>query len=414
MDRVLKILKWSEKYTKTDMLYLARGSFWLLASQAVNFVLALVLLWIFANLVSKEVYGEYRFLITAISLLALTSLSGSGIALTHAIALGKRGTFFPLLRTRIRYGLIGSIGALVGTCYYAWQGDTGLAQAFVLIALFIPFIESYTLYAAYLNGLKDFRLMSILHTLQRIATVSALAAAVIFTQSVFWILLTYLVGMTLSFRLAQAVTLHTYPVNDEYDDAAQTYAKHLSLMTIMRSGASHLDKVALWYLVGPVAVAQYVVAVAMPNELNAAFGQIARLALPKMSTRTKSELQQSMLRKLGMYIIAIVPVAILYVLAAPFIFNTFLPQYIDSIFFSQLAAVLIIAAPLGLLTQYFYATKHTTALYIMNTLEPIVLIGLYAVLIPLFGIVGVITASFVRFIFLFASLLFFFLQDRTE
>ena len=133
-----------------------------------------------------------------------------------------------------------------------------------------------------------------------------------------------------------------------------------------------------------------------------------------MSTRTKSELQQSILRKLGMYIIAIVPVAILYVLAAPFIFNTFLPQYIDSIFFSQLAAVLIIAAPLGLLTQYFYATKHTTALYIMNTLEPIVLIGLYAVLIPLFGIVGVITASFVRFIFLFASLLFFFLQDRTE
>jgi len=414
MDRVIQLLKWSEKYTKTDMTYLVKGSFWLLAGQAVNFVLALVLLWVFANLVSKEVYGEYRFLLTVVSLLALTSLNGTGVALTNSVALGMRATFFPLLRARIRYGLVGSAAALVGAGYYLWQGNTGLAQAFTLIALFVPFIESYTLYAAYLNGVKDFRLMAILHTLQRITTVSALVAAVILTQSVFWILCTYLIGMTLSFKAAQAWTLRTHPTNEDSDPGALTYAKHLSLMSIMRSGAQYLDKLALWYFAGPVAVAQYVVAIAMPNEIIAAFSQISRLALPKMSTRNKTELQQSMLRKIFIYFLAMLPVAITYVLSAPLIFRTFLPQYLDSVLFSQLATILIVAAPLGLLTQYFFATKHTTALYIINTLEPIVLIGLYVILIPLYGIMGVIFASFLRFVFIFFSLLFFFLRDRTQ
>jgi len=414
MDRLQHILKWSEKYTKTDMTYLIKGSFWLLTSQAINFVLALVLLWVFANLVSKEVYGEYRFLLTVVSILGLTSLSGTAVALTHSVALGKRATFYPLLHARIRFGLIGSLGALIGAAYYLWQGNTNLAQTFTLIALFVPFVESYTLYASYLNGVKDFRLISILHTLQRIATVGALVTVVILTQSVFWILATYLVAMTLAFKIAQACTLRVHPLNNENDEEALPYAKHLSLMSIMRSGAQYLDKVALWYLAGPVALAQYVVAIAMPNELIAAFSQISRLALPKMSARNKTELQQSLLRKLFIYFIAMIPVVVAYVLFAPFIFATFLPQYIDSVFYSQLATILIIAAPLGLLTQYFFATKHTTALYIMNTLEPIVLIALYALLIPLFGIVGVITASFVRYIFVFISLLFFFFRDRTQ
>ena len=414
MDRLQRILKWSEKYTKTDMTYLVKGSFWLLTSQAINFVLALVLLWVFANLVSKEVYGEYRFLLTIVTILGLTSLSGTAVALIHSVALGKRATFFPLLHARMRFGLIGSAGAFIGAVYYVWQGNIRLAETFTLIAVFVPFIESYTLYVAYLNGLKDFRLMSILHTLQRITTVSALVLAIIFTQSVFWILFTYLVGMIIALKLAQAWTLRTYPLNGEFDEAALPYAKHLSLMSIMRSVAQHLDKVALWYLVGPIALAQYVVAVAMPNELIAAFSQISKLALPKMSTRNKTELQQSMLRKIFIYFIAMIPVIAAYVLLAPYVFTVFLPQYIDSIFYSQLATILIIAAPLGLLTQYFYATKHTAALYIMNTLEPVVLITLYAIFIPVFGVVGVIAASFIRYVFLFMSLLFFFFKDRAK
>jgi len=412
--KLIKAIRWTEKYTRTDMVYLVKGGFWLLSSQAINFILALVLLWVFANLVSKEVYGQYRFLITVISLLALTSLNGTNVALTHAVALGKRATFFPLLHARIRWGLIGSIGALIGFAYYFWQGDTNLRQIFILIALFVPFIESYTLYSAYLNGVKDFRSMAILYTLQRAFVISILISVIFLTHQVFFILLAYLVTMTTSFYIAQIWTLRVHPVNNEFDDNALIYSKHLSIMSVMRSGAQYLDKVALWYLAGPVQVAQYVVSVSIPQELSAAFGQISRLALPKMSTRSKTELRQSLLRKLMIYFLGVIPVIIIYIISAPFFFNTFLPQYTDSIFYSQIASLIIISAPIGLLAQYFYAIKHTKALYIMNTVEPVMLVTLYVVLIPLLGIIGVLAASIFRYVFLTIVLIWLFVGDKTE
>jgi O-antigen/teichoic acid export membrane protein len=156
-----------------------------------------------------------------------------------------------------------------------------------------------------------------------------------------------------------------------------------------------------------------VIATAIPNELNAAVGHVSKLALPKLSTRTKAEMQQSLLRKVGIYFIAMVCLALSYIWAAPYLFTWFLPQYLDSIFFSQVAALLILAAPLGLLTQYFYATKHTRALYTMHTAEPFVLLTGYAILIPLYGVIGVIIASLLRFVFLTCALLYFFLRDRS-
>lgn len=408
------LLKWSEKYTKTDMNYLAHGGFWLLGSQAVNFVLAFVLLWVFANMLPKEIYGQYRFFITVISLLGLAALPGMTTAMVYAVAKGKLGVYRPIVSTRIRWGLLGSLGAILGAVYYYLQADTTMSLLFLLVAIFVPFINSYVSYDAYLNGLKDFRLMAILHTAQRVVVILALVTAIIFTENIFVILGTYLLGMTLSFKLAEYYTLKIHPPNNKTDPSAITYGKHLSLMSLMRAGANYADKISLWYLAGPVQLAQYVVAVAIPQELTAALGQISRLALPKMSNRSKAELKQSLLHKVGIYFIAMIPIIILYIISAPFIFSLFLPQYLDSVFFSQLASLLIISAPIILLTQYFYATKHTKALYIMNTAEPIALMILYLILIPLYGIIGVIVASLIRFILLFIALLIVFLNDSTE
>lgn len=408
------ILNWAEKHMKTDVRYLAKGSFWLLSSQAVNFILTFILLWVFANLLPKEIYGQYRFFITIVSLLGLAALPGMTTAMVQAVAQGKLGVYKPIVNTRIRWGFWGSFGGLIGAIYYYLQEDITMSLLFLLVAIFVPFINSYVSYDAYLNGIKDFRLMAILHTIQRIFVVLILVIAITLTKNIFIILTTYLLSMTLSFKLAEYYTLKTHPPNNTTDPSAITYGKHLSLMSLMRAGANYADKIALWYLAGPLQLAQYVIAVAIPQELTAALGQISRLALPKMSNRHKSELRQSLLRKVAIYFFAIIPIIVLYIISAPLIFSLFLPQYIDSVFFSQLASLLIISAPVLLLTQYFYAIKHTKALYIMNTAEPLALIILYLILIPLYGVIGVIIASLIRFILLFIALIILFLNSHAE
>ena len=414
MDRLFKILKWSEKYTKTDMTYLAKGGSWLFGGQVINFGLAFVQLWVFANLLPKEVYGQYRFLLTALTLLSLTALPGMGIALVRAAATNALGSVRQVIKTQMLFGLLGTAGSLLVAGYYWYNDDSTLSIAFIIIGLFIPLMGSAMSYDSYLNGLQDFRLISILHTAQRILVVSSVVVVIYLSQNVLLIFATYVFTTTLSFWVAYYISTKKYPPNEIVDESAIPYGKQLSIMSGLRTGVQHLDKVALWYLAGPVQVAQLVVASAIPNELSSAVGHISKLALPKLSNRTKAEMQQSLLRKVFIYFIAMVCLAVLYIAAAPYLFTWFLPQYLDSIFFSQVSALLILAAPLGLFSQYFYATKHTRALYTMHTVEPFVLLAGYAILIPLYGVIGVIVASLVRFVFLMIALLFFFLRDRAE
>ena len=105
MNGLQRILNWSEKYTKTDMTYLAKGGFWLLLSQVLLFALSFGLLWVFANYLDPEVYGQYRFFTTAVGLLAIASLPGMHTATIRAVARGYSGLLPQILHTRLRWSV---------------------------------------------------------------------------------------------------------------------------------------------------------------------------------------------------------------------------------------------------------------------------------------------------------------------
>src|SRR5690606_7328003 len=90
--RLYKLLRWSERYTKTDMVYLARGGTWLtlgtIAATALAFISALV----FANFLPKDVYGTYSFVLSMAAILAIPTLHGMMTATARAVARGYDGT----------------------------------------------------------------------------------------------------------------------------------------------------------------------------------------------------------------------------------------------------------------------------------------------------------------------------------
>ena len=59
-QRIYKGLKWSQKYTQTDMVYLAKGGFWLGMGQIITGLASFLLTLAFANLVPKETFGTYK------------------------------------------------------------------------------------------------------------------------------------------------------------------------------------------------------------------------------------------------------------------------------------------------------------------------------------------------------------------
>jgi O-antigen/teichoic acid export membrane protein len=408
------LLEKSERYARTDIRYVAHGGFWLLLNQGAMFLFSLLLLWVFTNLLSKEIYGEYRFITTVASLLAIAALPGMGIALTRAVAQHKSGVIFSIIKEKIRFGGVGTVIALAGAIYYYWNDDPRLTILFFIVALAVPFVDTFTSYQHYLNGLKDFKLYAMLRTGQRAFTVFATTGAIIFSGDIIIIVTIFFSSSIISDFAALMIAKATYPSAPKKDEAVLAYGKHLSIMSAMRLGAQYLDKVSLWYFSGPVAVASYAVAVAMPQELTTGCAQIGKLALPKMSTRSKDELRNSLLRKTFLYAIITTPITLAYIAFSPLLFQIFFPQYVDVVFFSQIAALVVIFAANSLFVQYFYATENKKALYIQNVTEPTALLILYALLIPTLGILGAIIATLARHVLMTGIWLVLFISDRSS
>src|SRR4051812_32611834 len=133
--KVIQLLRWSEKYTKTDMVYLAHGSFWLSGSGVITAGVSFVLALAYANLMPKEAYGNYKYILTIFGILSVTCLRGMDIAVTQAAARNHDGTVLKGLLDKMRWGLLGSFGAIAcASYYYFYGGNTPLALGFVVAA----------------------------------------------------------------------------------------------------------------------------------------------------------------------------------------------------------------------------------------------------------------------------------------
>src|ERR1700683_4653793 len=86
-----RVLRWSEKYTKTDMVYLARGGFLSLFGQGMGLVASLGLAIAVSHFVSKESYGIYKYAISVVTILSLFSLNNIGSAVFQSAAQGFDG-----------------------------------------------------------------------------------------------------------------------------------------------------------------------------------------------------------------------------------------------------------------------------------------------------------------------------------
>ena len=85
-------LRYLERYTKTDMVYLVKGGFWSIFSQIIVTVSTLLLAMAFAYFISKETYGQYKFILSLANILGVFTLTGLGTAVMKSVTGGFEGT----------------------------------------------------------------------------------------------------------------------------------------------------------------------------------------------------------------------------------------------------------------------------------------------------------------------------------
>lgn len=391
--RIIKFLKWTERYTRTDMVYLARGSFWMSAKRIVYSATAFVVAFVFANYFPQEAYGEYKYLLSMAGLFAIVSMRGINTSFLRTVARGFEGTYWSAVRSRFKWGLIGVVISLGFAGYYFSQGDNSLASAFAVCAIFLAPLNAFTMFVPLLNGRKQFQLSAQYETYVQVFASSVIVATVLLTNSVLWVLGAYFVAYSVARGVAMFTVNRKYKPNKDEEEDTISYGKHLSVMAAVEDVASRIDSVLLWHYLGPVALAVYSFANVPTKHLRSLVSSTGLLALIKLSDKDPSQMKKTLPRKVGIFFLFVLPIVVVYVLAAPYLFELVFPQYLESVVYTQALALSLLFYPKILFGSALTAHADKKSLYIMNVSTPVINIALLLALLPLYGIWGVVAAT---------------------
>jgi O-antigen/teichoic acid export membrane protein len=411
MDKLKKTaflwLKKSEKYTKTDMIYLAKGGSWLGFGQAVSLCIALLTSIIFANLLDPESYGIYKYIISIGALLALPTLSGMDSAITRTVAQGFEGTIYKALKEKLVYGTLTMIIGCVLSFYYFFNENSTLGISFLIISICIPFWESFDIYNSLLNGKKLFDKYTKYYALSQLFSFIAITSSLIISKNVIVIISTYFISNTIIRIIFFYKCTNEIKPNKEINMEAISYGKHLSIMDIIGTFLGQIDKILIFHLLGATQLALYTIAIAPTEQIKGSLKSLHTLALPKFSIKSKHSIKSSIFDKTLRLGILVGVIIIFYILVSPHFFNIFFPKYTDAVIYSQILSVSLIGATLCMFL-YTYLESHgeQKKLYQFNIYSNILNALIIFGMIYYYGIWGAILGRVVvRFLLLLLSLI---------
>lgn len=389
-EKAYCILRWSEKYIKTDMVYAASGGFWLFFGQVAAAVFSLLLAIAFANLVEPEKYGNYKYVLSLAGIIGALTLTGLGTAVTRAVARGHEGT----LRHAYKLSLLWSAGMVfvsaAGGAYYLWNGNIFLGLSLFAIGAASPIISAASLYRPFLVGKRDFKRASLYGFVQGAAPTLAVLVALLFKAPLFVLVLSYFAvnAVTVWFLFERTARLAN---NAEIDKITDHLGKHLSVIGLLSVIGGKLDSILIFQFLGGTELAIFSLATTLPDTIRGSLKHIASLATPKFAQKTKEEMKVAIWSKMKIIFLATLTIVIAYVVLAPYLFTWLFPVYEKSVIYSQVYAFSLLIS-LVLASAYWDAQAAVKERYILNIVVNIATVASSLVGVIFFGLWGAIFA----------------------
>jgi O-antigen/teichoic acid export membrane protein len=383
--RLYRLLRWSEKYTKTDMVYLAHGGFWSSLAQLSTSIASFALAIVMSRYVPKEAYGTYKYIFSFVGILSAFSLSGLGTAVLQSAATGHDGAMRQGFRENLRWSILIFLGALGGAAYYFATDNSAVAFGILVAGCTAPFLTCANLAGSFLAGKKDFRRQALYFGLwgSGIPIISLIVTALL-TDNPLWFVAVYSLTNVSSSLYFYARTARIYRLEKGDTDAGMlSYAKHLSLIGILGGIAGNIDQILIFHYVGAAELAIYNFATAILDQLQGPLKTLGFMFQARFARQSSENIKSSMHNKMLLLFIFITVVILAYIPLAPFIYRVFFPGYVEAIPFSQIYALSLFSTFFIPASAYLVAKRKIREQYIFN-------IGSYmlTIIIMFFGVVG--------------------------
>ncbi len=390
-----------------------RNAFYVTLGRAVSFLASLAVVMVMAAHVPREVVGSYNYLMATLSIISLFTLPGMNNALVRAVAQGHDGSVWPMLRMRLRWGTLGALATTLIGAGFLFAGNYPLGWAFVISAPFVPLTDTFSSFAMnYWQGKKRFGLSALVTAAYFIALAFASIPVLLFSDN----LVVIVAGIACAHAIVGILVFETIrrQATGPESPASLSLGVHLTAMQVLRTVSENLDRIFVWWLLGPIATAIHTFA-ATPVMKAFQLLPIGTVALPHLSAHTHTrELRRSILLKTGLLFLLTLPMVALGIMLAPVAYSVAFPNYPESVVYFQIMFTCIAFAPVALLRAALMAFQKTHALYMSeigtHTAKFIALFGLG---IP-FGLLGIAWSAPLIGAFEFILLLILFLRTTPD
>jgi len=389
-NKLYRILKWSERYTKTDMVYLTSGGFWITSGYIINSLISFGVTLILGYFLTKEEYGNYRYVLTLFTLFSAITLTGVGTALVQSVAKGNEGAYKQAVSLSYKWSFLGIIGAFFGAGYYVYFQNYFLGFSLVMIAISLPFINALSQFSYFLNGKKDFSILSLYNLLSSTVPLIFVSIFVFFTKNLLLIIFIYFFSNILIRYHLHKRTQKIFKPNEKEDSEIEKYSIKLSLLNALNHVAAHIDKVVVFTYLGSVELAIYSFATIFPDQIRFTLKNFSNLLVPKFTENVSQNKEINIKGKTYQILGLTFLITLMYLLLAPFLYKIFIPKYQEAVLYSQLFA-LIIPTVVAIIPNSLFIAKKNETKYAKATLGgSAILTALLFPFVHFWGLTGVL------------------------
>ncbi len=406
------------QYTKIDIVYLTKNGFWSGLNQIISSLLVLFLSVIFGHFLPKEIYGNYKFILSVATVIGSFGLTGMGTSIVQAIAKGEKPDMNKAIKTSLKWGGI-TIGlSLIVSIYYYLNHNEIVAISLIVAGLGNTIISAYNLYMAILNGHHDFKSLTKLSALSQLITTFGIILVTLYKPSVTNLVIVNFLLMGIMSIINFYISRNKYPIIPDHSQESTltlNHGKHLSFINAFNAAVNQIDKILIFHFLGAGGLAIYSFAIAIPEQIRGAYKNLFSVALPKLSAK-KTDLKQKLHEYNIKLTIITALIIVIYVIVSPWLYRFLFPQYMDSVLYSQLYIVSLITIPgIFFFNTFFSINRQFKVLYQITFIVNICTIILSFILIVRYGIIGAIIENTITWLVnLLVSAIYFYLHKEVR
>jgi len=370
---------------------------WAIINQTILSIGAFGTIVVLSRFLNRDIFGEIRYIAAALAILSLSSLPGaSSIVIQNASAIGKKRVV-QIIKDQLQWGLIATGGALLFALFYFLKGNMGLGYGFLVGGFFAPVANLYQMPGHLLAGLKRFKGKTFVDSAILLTIILGAILGTLLTHNIPGTLLFYFGIQSIATFIFLMYAVKKIPESST-DNGGEildiTHSRQLTIFQAPFTLLPALEKVFIYLLLGPSALAIFTIAVLPIEHMRSAFRSLLQFSvLPHFEDEAKATL----LLKKWLITASILTVGgiVVLIVFTKIVLPIFFPQYIGAMRFSFILILAIIPVPLQILTLALIASRKIKDLFLYASSLTIVNTVAFVAFIPLFGLMGAVIAKIV-------------------